>query len=309
MRMAGHRIMESVASGRDEAAGVPSHSSFVALFLAACLIFIYYILLRGLPRLYIRKPGSIPTFYKSLLRRSVPLHFIASTFLQSYFLSAPLVARSWLFLFSSQHLPNFLTGLLLAFSIAAFILLTRVFATRSLTDGQWILPIFSFASSSILHPRWAQLLWSISRIGLSLPWVQLPWYSNGKILFRYSPFLSALLSRSLWLYLGMFDLLIGVGAGLALMQALPRQHVLFVSTLAQVFGAMGMIAARATLLAPGRGAAAVEGLKIVPQIFPDFTKGIFPGLGYGIFWFVVSIHVSIATGWIWWYRKAQLQKP
>lgn len=215
-----------------------------------------------------------------------------------------------MFLFCSQHLPDHVTGLLIVCFTVGFVFITRMAATHSRSHGQWVLPIFSFASSLPIQPRWAQLFWSVSRTGLSLPWVQLPYFLSGRILLHYSPFLSAVLSRSLWLYLGILDLLVGLGSGLALMQALPREHVLFVSNLGQVLGAIGMMAARATILQPGtEPEAATQGLKVLPQMFPDISKELTHGQGYMILCLVMGIQISIGTGWIWWFRQAQLQKP
>lgn len=308
-----HRIQQSINLGGDPtAAASSSFTSFVAFLVAAGLVSISFILLYGLPREYRRKPGSIPMFYTSLLRRPVPLHFLASTFAQSFWLSAPLISRSWMFLFSSQHLPDHVTLILIASFVTAFICVTQRAAIYSGSHGQWVLPIFSFGASLTIHPRWAQTFWSISRTGLSLPWAQLPYVFRGRLLLSYSPFLSALLGRSLWLHLGMLDLLVGLGSGLALMQALPRQHVLFVSTVGQVLGAVGMMVARATILQHGtEPGAAAAGLEIVRQMFPDISQGLLSESGYasGIFCLVISTHMGIAVGWLWWFRSAQLQKP
>ncbi|KAG8163888.1 hypothetical protein KVR01_005806 [Diaporthe batatas] len=309
----GNRIRENIASaGHPIRTASPQWMSLVALLAAACLGWVYYALLHGLPRPYDQKPGSTPTFYRSLFRRPVPLHFLLSTFIQSYLLSAPLVSRSWLFLFSSPHLPGYMITLLVAISIAAFLCLTRKMAVRSLSHGQWILPIFSFASSSIINPRWAQLWWVISRTGLSIPWAQLPRFGGEGIMvmMQYSPGLSAALSRSLWLYLGVLDLLVGLGQGLALIQTLPRQHVLFVSTAGQVIGAVGMMAARATILSQSGGPAeAARGLKVLAHIFPDISSGLALEWGYGIFCLVAVVEIIMAVQWMWWFRSAQLQKP
>ena len=279
----------------------------LSILLGLCLIAVYCSLMAGLPSLYRRVPGHVPKFYWSLLHRPVPIHYLFSTLIQSWIFSAPLMAQSWLFLFSSRHTPDLAVGLLIVAAILGFIRVARIAATYSAVHGHWILPVVSFASSCIIHPRWAQIFWTISRLGLSLPWVKIPWYLEHQLQMVYSPFLSSVLSRSLWLYLGVFDLLIGIGNGLALMQTLPRQHTLFVSMLAQVVGSVGMMAARATILAPEDGQAGpIEGLKTLRQVFPDISKD--PTTSW-IFWGVVLLQTSVALGWLRWFRGAQLQKP
>ena len=77
--------------------------------------------------------------------------------------------------------------------------------------------------------------------------------------------------------------------------------------LAQVFGAAGMMIARATILAPEDGLAGlVEGLKMVPQVFPDISKDT---VANWLFCGVFILQIGVAMGWMRWFRGAQLQKP
>jgi alpha-1,3-glucan synthase len=59
----------------------------------------------------------------------------------------------------------------------------------------WVIPIFAIGLGA---PRWCQILWSTSNIGSYIPWAG-------------SPLASALVSRGLWLWLGVLDALQGVG--------------------------------------------------------------------------------------------------
>jgi len=302
------RILRSIAlTGQASAGNILYWFGALAFILGHGLIFVYGLLMAGLPTLYRRVPGHIPKFYSSLVRRPVSMHYLFSTFVQSISLSAPLMAQSWLFLFSSRHAPDFIIGFLVMFAIISYMCLARRGAQYSVLHGHWILPVVSFTSSCIIHPRWAQLFWSISRTGLSIPWVLIPYYLENRLQMVYSPLLSAVIIRSLWLYLGVFDLLVGIGNGLALMQTLPRQHVLFVSILAQVVGSVGMMVSRAKILAQEDGhAGLVEGLKILPQVFPDMSKDTTASCA---FWGIFVLQSSVALGWMRWFQGAQLQKP
>jgi alpha-1,3-glucan synthase len=52
------------------------------------------LLLFGLPNYYRQKPGKVPSFYKSLVRRKVVLWNFVAVILQNFFLSAP-YGRNW----------------------------------------------------------------------------------------------------------------------------------------------------------------------------------------------------------------------
>ena len=76
------------------------------------------------------------------------------------------------------------------------------------------------------------MFWSTSSIGLYLPWAG-------------GPIASALVSRSLWLWLGLLDTIQGVGFGMIFLQTLTRIHVAFTLIAAQVLGSIATIVARA----------------------------------------------------------------
>lgn len=129
------------------------------------------------------------------------------------------------------------------------------------------------------------MLWGTSAIGAYLPWAG-------------SAIASALLGRSLWLWLGVLDALQGVGFGMILLQTMTRFHICFTLIAAQVLGSIFTILARLT--APdntGPGA-----------VFPNFALGA-SGLGSAAFWFGLLLQIVICVGFALFFRKEQLAKP
>ena len=202
--------------------------------------------------------------------------------IQNYWLSAP-YGRNWLYLWSSQHVPAWSIAILVIFFfIIVWAGLLYVFALLS-TSHSWVLPVFAMGLGA---PRWAQMLWGTSNIGLYLPWAG-------------SPAASAIAGRSLWLWLGVLDSVQGVGFGMILLQTLTRFHVFFTLIAAQVLGSIATILARAT--APD---------KIGPgTVFPDFSAGATPGLGYAAFWLALLMNLAVPVGFFMFFRKEQLSKP
>jgi alpha-1,3-glucan synthase len=97
-------------------------------------------------------------------------------------------------------------------------------------------------------------------MGLFLPWAGN--YTSG-----------ALVSRSLWLWLGILDSLQGLGFGMILLQTLTRMHICFTLLASQVLGSIATICARAFApnnIGPG-------------PISPDVTDGV----------------SSVANAWFW----------
>ena len=119
--------------------------------------------------------------------------------------------------------------LVLLFFVVLWIAILYVFVRLSKSHS-WILPIFAIGLGA---PRWCQIFWSTSSIGLYLPWTG-------------GPVASALVSRSLWLWLGLLDTIQGVGFGMIFLQTLTRIHVAFTLLAAQVLGSVVTIVARAT---------------------------------------------------------------
>ena len=208
--------------------------------------------------------------------------FFVVIIIQNYWLSAP-YGRNWLYLWSSQHVPAWSIAILVVFFfIIVWAALLYVFALLS-TSHSWVLPVFAMGLGA---PRWAQMLWGTSNIGLFLPWAG-------------GPAASAIAGRSLWLWLGVLDAVQGVGFGMILLQTLTRFHVFFTLIAAQVLGSIATILARAT--APD---------KIGPgDVFPDFSSGAMPGLGKAWFWIALLMNLAVPVGFFMFFRKEQLSKP
>lgn len=201
----------------------------------------------GLPKYYRQAPGRVPSFYRSLTRRKIILWFFVSVVIQNFFLSAP-YGRNWAFLWSSNHASAWqIVLLVILFFGIVWALFLWIFSVLS-KDHSWILPVFAIGLGA---PRWAQIWWGTSNIGQYVPWAGS--YTSG-----------ALVSRSLWLWLGVLDSLQGVGFGMILLQTLTRVHIAFTLLAAQVFGSVATICARA--FAPN---------KIGPgPISPDISSGV-----------------------------------
>ena len=202
----------------------------------------------GLPSYYRQAPGKVPSFYRSLARRKIILWFFVSVVIQNFFLSAP-YGRNWNFLWSSNHTQAWqIIILVIVFFVIVWALLLWIFSVLS-KDHSWILPVFAIGLGA---PRWAQIWWGTSNIGQYVPWAP-GGYTSG-----------ALVSRSLWLWLGVLDAIQGVGFGMILLQTLTRVHIAFTLLAAQVLGSIATICARA--FSPN---------KIGPgPIHPDISGGI-----------------------------------
>lgn len=249
----------------------------------ACLLWtIGLLILLGLPDYYRQAPGAVPSFYKAVLRRRIILWFFVAVIVQNYFLSAS-YGRNWSYLWSSRHAPTWaIVLLIILFFIVLWALFLWVMARLSARHS-WILPIFAIGLGA---PRWCQLLWGISGIGAYVPWAG-------------TPVSSALLGRSLWLWLGLLDTIQGVGLGMVLLQTLTRIHVAFTLIAAQVFGSAATMLARAS--APN---------KIGPgEAFPDFSQGASYGLSFAWFWVTLIAQLLICAGFFKFFRNEQLSKP
>jgi alpha-1,3-glucan synthase len=131
------------------------------------------------------------------------------------------------------------------------------------------------------------MLWSTSGIALYLP------------ILSHNPLIGALISRSLWLWLGVLDALQGIGFGMILLQTLTRFHVAATLCASQVLGSLMTIAARAT--APN---------KVGPgDIFPNFGLTGTEGLARPWFWVALLCQLVICVGFLKVFRKEQLFKP
>ena len=274
-----------LASNKDYSFGSVLDSpalTIVTVPIAVGLWAVGILLLKGLPSWYRQVPGAVPSFYSSIFRRRIILWFFAAVALQNYWLSAP-YGRNWAFLWSSRHAPAWAIGLLVILFFGGVWALFLWLFSRLSKGHSWILPLFAIGLGA---PRWAQMLWSCSGIGQYLPWAG-------------GPVASALVGRTLWLWLGVLDSLQGVGLGMILLQTLTRIHIAFTLLAAQVLGSIFTILARATApnnLGPG-------------PVFPDFSVDIRGGLSSHWFWIGLLCQAIICVGFFLFFRKEQLTKP
>ncbi|KAI5785864.1 alpha-1,3-glucan synthase [Geopyxis carbonaria] len=279
----GSVLTQRTAGGASTALPIAStwHMSAITLPLAAALWLIGALLYLGLPPYYRQAPGTVPSFYTSLLRRRIIAWFFLTVLLQNYFLSAP-YGRSWRYLFASAHAPAWsILALAALFFVAVWAAWLYTFSRLS-SRHSWILPVFAIGLGA---PRWCQMLWATSGVGSYMP-------------LAGTPFASALATRALWLWLGVLDALQGVGFGMILLQTLTRIHIAFTLVAAQVLGSAATIVARAT--APNR---------VGPgDVFPDFAFGWREGAGRVWFWVALGAQAVVCWGFFKFFRKEQLLK-
>ncbi|GAB1318283.1 alpha-1,3-glucan synthase [Madurella fahalii] len=181
------------------------------------------------------------------------------------------------------HVPGWgIVLLALGFYVGLWAIVLYGFSHFS-DEHTWLLPIFAIG---LCAPRWAQEFWGTSGIGWYLPWAG-------------GPVGSAILSRCLWLWLGLLDNIQGVGLGMLLLATLTRQHVLTVLIWAQIVGSVFTMLARATspnALSPH-------------TTFPDFSQGIMPGAASPFFWVCLLFQLIIPLGFLKCFRKEQVAKP
>lgn len=254
----------------------------ITIPIACGLFFVALLMFTSLPPYYHQKPGNIPSFYTSILRRKLALWFFVVVIIQNYFLGT-MTGRNWAYLWSSNHAEVWQIVLLaLLFFVVVWAAILRGFVSLSMSHS-WILPVFAIGLGA---PRWAQILWSCSNIGAYVPWAG-------------SALGSALVGRSVWLWLGVLDALQGVGFGMILLQTLTRVHIAYTLITAQVLGSIATIAARASApnaIGPG-------------PLFPDFSIGVYPGASQPWFWVGLLLQMSVCVGFFLFFRKDQLNKP
>ncbi|GES61345.1 alpha-1,3-glucan synthase [Aspergillus terreus] len=240
------------------------------------------LLIFGLPNYYRQSPGKVPSFYKSLFRRKIVLWNFVAVILQNFFLSAP-YGRNWSFLWTSIHTHAWQIVILcivfFGFVWVAFLYLVSQFSKQH----SWFLPVFACGLGA---PRFIQIWWGVSGIGYFLPWVA-GGYTGG-----------ALVSRSLWLWLGVLDTIQGLGFGIILLQTLTRMHMCFTLIVSQILGSIATICARAfgpNNVGPG-------------PISPDVTKGA-DAVANAWFWVALFCQLLVCAGFLLFFRKEQLSKP
>ena len=260
----------------------PAVVTSVGVAIAVLMWVIGVVLFLGLPDYYRQTPGKVPSFLASIFRRRIVLWFFWTVLAQNFFMSAP-YGRNWLYLFSSQHVPGWaIAVLVIVFFIFIWAAFLWYFSILSVTHS-WILPLFAIGLGA---PRWCQILWGTSNIGLYVPWAG-------------NAVASAIAGRCLWLWLGVLDSLQGVGFGMILLHTLTRFHISFTLVSAQVLGSIATICARAfgpNALGPG-------------PVFPDFSVDIAAGLNNGWFWVCLLSMLSINILAFMFFRKEQLSKP
>ncbi|TFK29967.1 alpha-1,3-glucan synthase [Coprinopsis marcescibilis] len=269
-------------NGRPDGYVPPWYIVLVVWPLAIMSFLFAYLMLYGLPDYYRQAPPKVPGFLKTLFRRKLVVWFLISVILREYWLSAP-YGRNWTFLWSVP-LAKWQTFLLIVvffvFVWAAMMLLLTHFSKTH----TWLLPIFAVGLGA---PRWCQMLWGTSSLGLYVPWGGAAGPS---------------LSVSLWLWLGVLDAIQGVGLGMILLQTLSRLHVCATLAFAQMIGAICVILARAT--SPNRLGPAT--------VFPDASKwtpsdGLSGSpISYPLFWVALACQITVVVGYFWFYRKEQL---
>ncbi|KAF5863173.1 Cell wall alpha-1,3-glucan synthase ags1 [Aspergillus alliaceus] len=280
----GTTISRAVADGVTDVNGGIINSwkmTAICMPIAAFLWAIGLIVFFGLPNYYRQSPGKVPSFYQSVFRRKIVLWNFVVVILQNFFLSAP-YGRNWAFLWSSNHAKAWQVGILVVvFFGAVWVAILCLFGYLSKRHS-WILPVFACGLGA---PRWAQIWWGVSGMGLFLPWAG-------------SSVSGALASRSLWLWLGILDALQGLGFGMILLQTLTRVHICFTLLASQVLGSIATIVARAC--APN---------KIGPgPISPDVTAGG-SSVANAWFWIALFFQLLICAGFLLFFRKEQLTKP
>lgn len=278
----GSAISSAAASGESITLANSPALLGVCLPIALLLWAVGAMLFVGLPDFYRETPGPVPQLWKTLLKRKTIAWYLLAVVIQNYFLSS-VYGRNWFFLFSSNAIPTWAVVLLaLGFFVVGWCAILFVLAKYS-ESHPWLFPMFSVGLGA---PRWAQMFWGISRVGLWLPWAG-------------SAAASAVLSRMVWLWLGLLDGVQGAGIGMILMLTLTRVHVAAAIVAAQVLGSIATMAGRAS--APD---------KVGPgPVFPDLSEGAGHVLGSAWFWVVLLLQLGICVGYFKFFRKEQVSKP
>ncbi|KAG8157720.1 hypothetical protein KVR01_012382 [Diaporthe batatas] len=280
----GSSISDAVATGETGAYSLANSPWMLAVCLPAALFLwaVGTVLFMGLPDFYRETPGPVPQLWKTLLKRKTIAWYLLAVIIQNYFLST-LYGRNWFFLFSSAVLPTW-SVILMALFFFTILWCVVLFGLAKVSESHpWLFPMFAVGLGA---PRWAQMFWGCSRIGLWLPW------AGGAVA-------GAVLSRLLWLWLGLLDSIQGAGIGMILMLTLTRVHVAAAVIGAQVLGSLATIAGRATApdnLGPG-------------PVFPDLSQGAGHVLGSAWFWVVLLLNLGICVGYFKFFRKEQVSKP
>lgn len=260
--------------------GVPMAVAVVVWIFGAFLFFIFISMLFGLPNYYRQAPGSIPAFYRSLYRRKLIMWFLFSQILSNFWLALP-YGRSWTYLWESRQLPTWgVILLILFFFIVVWILILLVihYFTRTHT---WAPVLFALG---VIAPRYFAEFWAVSTIGMYLPWAP-------------SARASAVLSRSLWLWLTVLDSVQGAGIGIMLLSVTIRDHLAFTLICAQILGSLTTILAKAINIPFSEYLVSFSAWNITQGPGP-FAKPFF--------WICMACQIAIPVGYFILFRKSQL---
>ena len=288
----GDKLSSLTTSGASSSSLVLAPGGLLALglFLSLACWAIGILLFLGLPGYYRSRPGSIPSLYKSVYHRKIIPWFLVVVIIQNYFMATQ-TGRNWKFLFSSSHAPWWSVFMLMIIFFIGIWSLLLLFLGRLSLEHSWIFPIFAIGLGA---PRWCHMIWGTSGMGLYIPWTVVGSDPSSPASFVAS----ALVSRSLWLWLGVLDALQGVGFGMILMQTLTRVHIAFTLMSAQAIGSIITMLARATAPdATGPG-----------WVFPNLATSL-AGLHHFQFWLCLLLQCSCCVGFFMFFRKEQLFKP
>ncbi|KAI9931074.1 hypothetical protein ASPWEDRAFT_124272 [Aspergillus wentii DTO 134E9] len=253
----------------------------VAMPIAFVCFVIGVILALGLPKFYRQSPSRILFFYTSLFRRRIVLWFFFLVIIQNWFLAATF-GRNWSFLWSSHHAKTWqIVICVVGFFIVLWVLILLAFRALS-KEHSWFIPVFGL---SLGAPKWAQTWWGTSNIGYYLPWA-------GSLVS------GSILSRCLWLWLGVLDEIQQVGLGMILLQTLTRVHVCFVLLAAQALGSIATMCARG--FAPNK----IGPAGISPNVGTSVDK-----VGNAWFWICLFFQLLASFGFLLFYRREQLNRP
>ncbi|ORX40442.1 hypothetical protein BD324DRAFT_677915 [Kockovaella imperatae] len=244
-----------------------------------------FLMFRGLPEYYHQIPPYVPNFFKTLVRRKLVIWFLIAEILRDYWLSPP-YGRNWQFLWAQADVPKWAVVIEIAvFFLGVWGLFMGLLIKYSKVHS-WLLPVFAVGLGA---PRWCQMWWGTSGMGLFVPW--------GGVAGPY-------IGTCLWLWLGVLDAIQGVGLGMILLQTLSRLHVCATLAGAQILGSAVVMIARAT--APD---------KIGPgNVFPNLAiwdpeTGKNNPFIHWEFWVCLVCQIIIVIGYFFFFRKEQLSKP
>ncbi|WVW86411.1 hypothetical protein I302_108457 [Kwoniella bestiolae CBS 10118] len=273
-------------NGTDPTKYVPSRIILYITWPLAVISAIFaYLMWAGMPEYYRQIPPYVPNFFKTLFRRKLVIWFLVSEILRNYWLSGP-YGRNWQYLWNASDVARWaVVIMIIIFFIGIWGLFMGILIKYSKVHS-WLLPVFAIGLGC---PRWCQMWWGTSGMGLYVPW--------GGVAGPY-------IGTCLWLWLGVLDAIQGVGLGMILLQTLSRLHVCATLAGAQLLGSCIVMLARGT--APD---------KVGPgNVFPnlaiwDISTGQNNPFVHWEFWLCLVCQIIIVIGYAFFFRREQLSKP